>query len=638
MLTSLKGSDTVRTEDGYIVHKCLNGEPEVFGFLVDKYKASIYAFAYTRLSDFRDAEDVTQEVFIQAYQKLNTLRRWDSLLAWLYAMTSNRCKNLIRSQYNRPDSTFVEDQDPAALTRPSMDSYHESLALESIREALDLLPETYSQVLTLHYFGGMTCKEIATFLRTSPAAIKKRLSRARLQLKEEVLAMMSTAYGQQKLQASFTFRIVEMVKRIRIRPVPPVHWLPWGLSLGTGIVFTVLSFFPQLFPPIDPIAGSISSLLPGAATVSDMGEIPVDILKASEIPFLASQQGSSNGGDANVPNSQNAFFLAPQAEGGKWSKKADMPTARDGLFIGSVNGKIYAIGGENRGTFFSIVEEYDPVTDTWTKKADMPLAKRYGSASVVNGKIYAIGGENRSAFLSTVEEYDPVTDKWTKRTDMPTARIYLSTSVVDGKIYAIGGASSWSAFLSIVEEYDPVTDTWTKKADMPTPRAALSTGVVDGKVYVIGGTHQGNADHDYTGLPTVEEYDPVTDTWTRKADMPTARHTPAASVVNGKIYVIGGANRRNTFRTVEEYDPTADRWAKKVDMSTPRLVLSASVVNGKIYAIGGQDSPGETSLSTVEEYTPEGLGQATPVSPTGKLPTKWGELRTERVVYFTQLP
>jgi RNA polymerase sigma-70 factor (ECF subfamily) len=58
----------MRTEGGQIIHKCLNGEPEAFGFLVDKYKESVYAFAYTRLRNFHDAEDVTQEVFINAYR------------------------------------------------------------------------------------------------------------------------------------------------------------------------------------------------------------------------------------------------------------------------------------------------------------------------------------------------------------------------------------------------------------------------------------------------------------------------------------------------------------------------------------------------------------------------------------------
>jgi hypothetical protein len=100
-----------------------------------------------------------------------------------------------------------------------------------------------------------------------------------------------------------------------------------------------------------------------------------------------------------------------------------------------------------------------------------------------------------------------------------------------------------------VEEYDPATDTWTRKADMPTAREALSTSVVNGKIYAIGGvTTSGSY------LSTVEEYDPATDIWTRKADMPTAREAPSTSMVNGRIYAIGGWVSR-AISTVEEYDP-----------------------------------------------------------------------------------
>ena len=74
----------MRTEDGYVVQKCLNGDSAAFGLLVDKYRESIYGLAYSKLGDFHDAEDVTQEVFIRAYQKLRTLKRYDSFLAWLY--------------------------------------------------------------------------------------------------------------------------------------------------------------------------------------------------------------------------------------------------------------------------------------------------------------------------------------------------------------------------------------------------------------------------------------------------------------------------------------------------------------------------------------------------------------------------
>jgi len=58
----------MRTEDGKIIERCLDGEPEVFGLLVDKYKASIYAVVYTRIHNFHDAQDITQEVFLEAYR------------------------------------------------------------------------------------------------------------------------------------------------------------------------------------------------------------------------------------------------------------------------------------------------------------------------------------------------------------------------------------------------------------------------------------------------------------------------------------------------------------------------------------------------------------------------------------------
>ena len=187
--------------------------------------------------------------------------------------------------------------------------------------------------------------------------------------------------------------------------------------------------------------------------------------------------------------------------------------------------------------------------DTWTKKADMPTARYQVATSVVDGIIYAIGGITvRGQLLSTVEAYDPVTDTWSRKTEMPTPRQALSTSMVDGKIYAIGGVGAQSefapVFTSTVEAYDPVTDTWTKKADMPATRAGLSTSAVNGKIYAIGGIgRQGVFAEAFTS--TVYEYDPVTDTWTRKADMSTVRATFSTSVVDGFIYAIGGGTVRN---------------------------------------------------------------------------------------------
>ena len=216
----------MRTEDGYIIHECLNEKPEAFGILVDKYKAGIYAYVYAELRNFQDAQDVTQEVFLQAYRGLRSLRRWESFASWLYRIARNLSRKWIRAESRRPDRDFLEDQNPEALGNISIDSYRKSQMSESLHEAIRLLPENYREVLMLYYFGGMSSVDIARALGTSPTAVRHRLSRARARLKEEMVAMMGPAFEGQRLQANFTFRIVEAVKRIKIHAMPRMTGLP----------------------------------------------------------------------------------------------------------------------------------------------------------------------------------------------------------------------------------------------------------------------------------------------------------------------------------------------------------------------------------------------------------------------------
>jgi N-acetylneuraminic acid mutarotase/sugar lactone lactonase YvrE len=297
-----------------------------------------------------------------------------------------------------------------------------------------------------------------------------------------------------------------------------------------------------------------------------------------------------------------------------WTRKADMPTARWGLSSCVVDGKIYAIAGGQAmySTYLSTVEVYDPKTDTWTKKADMLTGRAFAGASVVNGNIYVVGGAPcNDASTSSVEEYDPATDRWTRKADMPTARNFLSTSAVNGKIYAMGGAYTTNP--AAVEEYDPMTDTWTRKADMPTARLGLSTIVIDERIYAIGGITTGGLGG--PGLSMVEEYDPATDTWTRKADMPTARGYLSTSVVNGKIYAFGGTpgNWAPVISTLEEYNPVTDTWTTKPDMPNAKMFLSSSVVDGKVYAIGGSVAYYPwTPTSTVEVFVLPPLNVGSP--------------------------
>jgi len=627
------------TGDGKIVNQCLNGEPEAFGLLVDRYKASIYALVYSRVRNFHDAEDITQEIFIKAYRNLRALKQQDNFHYWLYSISYNYCRNWLRAKSNRPDSEFIEDQDPEEIERilsdSSIDAYQDSIMSEDVRNALDSLPEAYREVLILYYLGGMDSVEIAKAIGTSPANIRQRLSRAREQFREEVLAMMRPAYEQQRLTATFTFRIIETVKHIKINPMPTMKGLPWGLSIATGIIITIMSLNPAMIS-INDIGTPVFAPLPSETKVFKIGEIPMDVIKTSNITVISGDMGKGKGGEPK-PDMQNALFMAPQGEGGEWVRKADMPTGRHNFSASAVKGKIYCIGGirfDNAGNFtiLSDVTEYDPITDRWTKKADIPEPRFNHNACVINDKILVIGGADKNGLPSesvrNIMEYDPELNKWRKKSDMPEAIVSPSSCILNGKIYIIGGMGlENNVGTSTVEEYDPVIDKWTRKSDMPTARYNFCAAAVNNCIYAMGGMIDNN-----NPARTMEAYDPAVDKWSRKADPITLRGGLSASVVNGKIFVIGGMDAPNDFcATVEEYDPTTDTWARKKDMPTKRYGLSTAVYNGKIYAIGGSISAVFPWINTsvLEEYTPEGW-QPFSISPQSKLSKTWGTIKQSK--------
>jgi N-acetylneuraminic acid mutarotase len=199
------------------------------------------------------------------------------------------------------------------------------------------------------------------------------------------------------------------------------------------------------------------------------------------------------------------------------------------------------------------VEAYDPIANSWIAKANM-LSNRLGmKAAVVDGMIYIIGGNYNER---DCQVYNPITNTWAPRTSRPETGGALSLTVYDGIIYTFGGStySPWGA-VSNVYAYNPKTDTWTKKQDMPTPRFAFQTYLVNNKIYAMGGSQS-----DYgTGqsLATLEVYDPVTNTWETRPNMPFNIAWFAGAVVNDLIYVIGGTQTFGTTSSysVWEYDP-----------------------------------------------------------------------------------
>ena len=171
------------------------------------------------------------------------------------------------------------------------------------------------------------------------------------------------------------------------------------------------------------------------------------------------------------------------------------------------------------------------------------------------------------------------------------------------KVYAIGGASYTSpnhvTYSFATEEYDPLTDSWTTKADFPMPppfnkilgNAYIGGASANGKIYVVV------FNTEIPGTTATYEYDPIADIWDiSKAPVPFSYDRFSVTSLNDKIYV----RASNNFA---EYDPLTDIWIIKPPSTTDRNLFGLAATNDKLYATGGMTYSSSRSNST-STHTP----------------------------------
>ena len=274
-----------------------------------------------------------------------------------------------------------------------------------------------------------------------------------------------------------------------------------------------------------------------------------------------------------------------------WTSMQASSTAREYAAVAVLNGLLYVVGGQRTdagiipGPVTSVVEVYDPQTDTWSAAPSMPTARMGLVAAAVDGKLYAIGGsiDGHGAETGTVEEFDPVSQTWTTRASMTTPRYFAAGAQVGGQIFVAGGRQfGVFAPLNIAEAYDPATNSWSSVAPLPTARRELAAAESSGLLYTVGG-HAGLLPQ---WVGTLEVYDPTNNSWSSHPSMHTARSHLALVAVAGKVLAAGGENVNRSVAILESYDTSANVWNVKTPSPFVFSRAAAGVVNGKVYVLG----------------------------------------------------
>lgn len=172
-----------------------NGDRVEFARLVETYSPLIYRLGLKMLQNPLDAEDVLQETFIKAYNHLGGFNGRSSLSTWLYRIAMNEALMLLRRKkpqtisVDEPWDNQEEDSDPLQIVDWCCLPEKELLSEESraiLDQAIDNLPTALRVVFLLRDIEGLSTKETAEVLDLSQAAVKTRLSRARLRLREDL--------------------------------------------------------------------------------------------------------------------------------------------------------------------------------------------------------------------------------------------------------------------------------------------------------------------------------------------------------------------------------------------------------------------------------------------------------------------
>lgn len=294
-------------------------------------------------------------------------------------------------------------------------------------------------------------------------------------------------------------------------------------------------------------------------------------------------------------------------DGTAWTRAAPIPTPRQLLSAASDDSVVYAVGGTDGTADLATVEVYDPATDAWTALPELPEPRSDLGVTVANGRLVAVGGKAGGQVLDSVAALDLTTLTWAGLPDMSTARHGMAVAAIGSKVYAIGGStgpgdtqvtSSSEALTLAARQTQP--DQWRTLPEAPSPRLMMASTVLDGKIWILGGIRHG------ASLDTAETYDPQTGQWQTQPPLPIPLHHATAATYRGQVLVIGGASEDIGTASGRVFAFADGSWTELPALKYARAGAAATVVGDRLIVVGGQSEKrlvGQTEIYDGQSWT-----------------------------------
>ncbi len=283
----------METTDYQLIKQTLSGDQDAFTILVQRYQKRVHALAWRKIGDFHIAEEITQDTFLRAYRKLNTLKNPQLFAGWLYVIANRMCDTWLRKSPQEMESletvpiVQLQEQYYSEYVTAQREDRVSEKRIALIQRLLQKLPESERIVVTLHYLADSPIKEISEFLGVSLNTVKSRLHRARRRLAKEDRMVRETLGGFQP-SADLTKNIVRTIKETGLQIDPsssgnkPV--VPWILTTSTFLLVALMLGF----------GSQRQAVFQKPYNIEATSEMTIDIVDASMFSNLSSNPNVKN--------------------------------------------------------------------------------------------------------------------------------------------------------------------------------------------------------------------------------------------------------------------------------------------------------------------------------------------------------